>query len=49
MEKTEQQMKKSSKRQKQRMQIILFVHLPDGYDTILNEEASNISQGQKQL
>ncbi|NOW05486.1 ABC transporter ATP-binding protein [Clostridium beijerinckii] len=27
-----------------------FVHkLPDGYDTILNEEASNISQGQRQL
>jgi len=27
-----------------------FVHqLPDGYDTILNEDASNISQGQKQL
>jgi ATP-binding cassette subfamily B protein len=23
--------------------------IPDGYDTILNEEASNISQGQKQL
>lgn len=23
--------------------------LPDGYDTILNEEASNVSQGQKQL
>jgi ATP-binding cassette subfamily B protein len=23
--------------------------LPDGYDTILNEEASNLSQGQKQL
>lgn len=23
--------------------------LPDGYDTILNEEASNISQGQRQL
>ena len=23
--------------------------LPDGYDTILNEEASNISEGQKQL
>ncbi|NMB42368.1 MAG: ATP-binding cassette domain-containing protein, partial [Firmicutes bacterium] len=23
--------------------------LPDGYDTILDEEASNISQGQKQL
>src|SRR5699024_5750525 len=23
--------------------------LPDGYDTILNEDASNISQGQKQL
>ena len=23
--------------------------LPDGYDTILNEEVSNISQGQKQL
>ncbi|MCJ1909906.1 ABC transporter ATP-binding protein [Planococcus ruber] len=23
--------------------------LPDGYDTVLNEEASNISQGQKQL
>ena len=27
-----------------------FVHtLPEGYDTVLNEEASNISQGQKQL
>lgn len=27
-----------------------FIHaLPDGYDMILNEEASNISQGQKQL
>jgi ATP-binding cassette subfamily B protein len=27
-----------------------FVHkLPDGYDTILNEEASNISQGERQL
>lgn len=27
-----------------------FVHmLPDGYDMILNEEASNVSQGQKQL
>ncbi|MDN5341936.1 MAG: ATP-binding cassette, subfamily multidrug efflux pump [Oceanotoga sp.] len=27
-----------------------FVHaLPDGYDMVLNEEASNISQGQKQL
>ena len=24
-------------------------HLPKGYDTVLNEEASNISQGQKQL
>ena len=23
--------------------------LPEGYDTMLNEEASNISQGQKQL
>ena len=23
--------------------------LPDGYDTVLNEEASNLSQGQKQL
>ena len=23
--------------------------LPDGYDTVLNEEASNISQGQRQL
>jgi ATP-binding cassette subfamily B protein len=23
--------------------------LPDGYDTVINEEASNISQGQKQL
>ncbi len=23
--------------------------LPDGYDTVLNEEASNVSQGQKQL
>ena len=23
--------------------------LPDGYDTVLNEEASNMSQGQKQL
>jgi ATP-binding cassette subfamily B multidrug efflux pump len=27
-----------------------FVHtLPDGYDMLLNEEASNVSQGQKQL
>ncbi len=27
-----------------------FIHtLPEGYDTVLNEEASNISQGQKQL
>ncbi|GEN91553.1 ABC transporter ATP-binding protein [Tetragenococcus koreensis] len=27
-----------------------FVHqLPDGYDTVLNEDASNISQGQRQL
>jgi ATP-binding cassette subfamily B multidrug efflux pump len=27
-----------------------FIHtLPDGYDMVLNEEASNISQGQKQL
>ena len=24
-------------------------NLPDGYDTVLNEDASNISQGQKQL
>ena len=23
--------------------------MPDGYDTVLNEEASNLSQGQKQL
>src|SRR5690606_9787103 len=23
--------------------------LPDGYDTVINEEASNLSQGQKQL
>jgi ATP-binding cassette subfamily B protein len=23
--------------------------LPDGYDMVLNEEADNISQGQKQL
>ncbi|HBF76159.1 MAG TPA: hypothetical protein DDW71_12990, partial [Lactobacillus sp.] len=23
--------------------------LPDGYDTVLNEDASNISQGQRQL
>ena len=23
--------------------------LPEGYETVLNEEASNISQGQKQL
>lgn len=31
-------------------QVDHFVHtLPDGYNTILNEEASNISQGQKQL
>ena len=33
----------------QRMRITLFDALPDGYDTVLNEEASNISQGQKQL
>ena len=27
-----------------------YIHtLPDGYDTMLNEDASNISQGQKQL
>ncbi|MCR4655991.1 MAG: ABC transporter ATP-binding protein/permease [Lachnospiraceae bacterium] len=26
-----------------------FETMPDGYDTMLNEEASNISQGQKQL
>lgn len=31
-------------------QVDHFVHtLPEGYNTILNEEASNISQGQKQL
>lgn len=31
-------------------QVDHFIHtLPDGYDSILNEEASNISQGQKQL
>ncbi|MBO6047990.1 MAG: ABC transporter ATP-binding protein, partial [Erysipelotrichaceae bacterium] len=30
--------------------IDFFVHtLPDGYDTMINEESSNISQGQKQL
>ena len=26
-----------------------FKTMPDGYDTVINEEASNISQGQKQL
>ncbi len=31
-------------------QVDYFVHtLPDSYDTILNEETSNVSQGQKQL
>ena len=31
-------------------QIDFFINtLPDGYDTVINEEASNISQGQKQL
>ena len=31
-------------------QVNYFVHtLPDGYDMVLNEEASNVSQGQKQL
>lgn len=31
-------------------QVDHFVHtLPDGYDMVLNEEASNVSQGQKQL
>ena len=31
-------------------QVDRFVRtLPDGYDTILNEEATNVSQGQKQL
>ena len=49
MEKTEQQMKKF-------LQLLETAHadhfirtLPDGYETVLNEEASNISQGQKQL
>lgn len=31
-------------------QVDHFIHtLPDGYNTMLNEEASNVSQGQKQL
>lgn len=31
-------------------QVNYFVHtLPDGYEMVLNEEASNVSQGQKQL
>ncbi len=29
--------------------LLLIRTLPDGYDTILNEEATNLSQGQKQL
>ena len=31
------------------MWMILSEKLPEGYQTILNEEASNISQGQRQL
>ena len=48
-EKTVQQMKKFLQLLERHMPITFIRTLPDGYDTILNEEASNISQGQKQL
>ena len=31
------------------MLIILYKHSENGYETMINEESSNISQGQKQL
>lgn len=42
-------MKKSSLLQKLVQVITLFRTLPDGYDMVLNEEANNVSQGEKQL
>ena len=43
---TEEQIKEAAKA----AQIEFFFDtMPDGYDTMLNEEASNISQGQRQL
>ena len=41
--------KRSCRRPKPRHADHFIRTLPDGYDTVLNEEASNISQGQKQL
>ena len=44
-----QPMKRSSRRRKQHMPTTLSATLPGGYQMELNEEASNVSQGQKQL
>jgi ATP-binding cassette, subfamily B, multidrug efflux pump len=49
MVKTGRLTKKFFKRQKNSMCDHLIRTLPEGYDTLLNEEASNISQDQKQL
>ncbi len=43
---TEEQIKEAAKAAQVEF---FFDTMPDGYDTMLNEEASNISQGQKQL
>ncbi len=43
---TEEQIKQAAKAAQVEF---FFDTMPDGYDTMLNEEASNISQGQKQL
>mgnify|MGYP000656434981 CR=1 FL=1 len=44
-----QPMKKLLRRQKQRMRTTFIETLPGGYQMELNEDASNVSQGQKQL
>lgn len=46
LEATDEEVKKAAKA----AHVDSFVHtLPDGYNMVLNEEASNVSQGQKQL
>ena len=42
-------MRKSSRRRRQPMRISFIRTLPGGYQMVLNEETSNVSQGQKQL